>query len=374
MSKAIYAFSGDPITVGHVDVVCRAAKMFEQVIVAIGVNPDKKYMFSLAERTEMAEHSLRNFKNVKVVAFTGLLVDFAYEQGAEVIVKGVRNTQDFEYERYLNQLGESQKLGIETAVLFADPKLAHVSSSSVKAIQKEQGLIHEYVSPFVKQMLEAKISEQMIVSVTGEIGVGKSFVCEQLVNLGKDCGLTVHHIELDHLAHDIYETLTDRGYEKVRQQLVVEFGEEIRNTDGTINRKVLGELVFNDVKKLTALNKIMSTPILVRLRRELYGKKGLILLNAALIAESDMAYLSNNNVILVKADEKKQADRLRARELYPTQIKTRLASQYDFAKKKKELEKIIKRDGSGQLWQVMSNDEKVLIELKAFLADINKDC
>jgi dephospho-CoA kinase len=302
-----------------------------------------------------------------------LLVDFAYEQGAEVIVKGVRNTQDFEYERYLNQLGESQKLGIETAILFADPKLAHVSSSSVKAIQKEQGLIHEYVSPFVKQMLESKISEQMIVSVTGEIGVGKSFVCEQLVKLGKDCGLTVHHLELDHLAHDIYETLTDKGYEKVRQQLVAEFGEEIRNNDGTINRKVLGELVFNNADKLAALNRIMYTPILVRLRRELYGKKGLILLNAALIAESDMAYLSNNNVILVKADEKNQVARLEARELSPTQIKTRLASQYDFAKKKKELEKIIKRDGSGQLWQVVSNDEKVVTELKAFLANVNDD-
>ena len=369
MSKAIYAFSGDPITLGHVDVVRKAANVFNKVIVAIGINPDKKYMFSLEERFKMAEHSLRLFRNVEVVSFTGLLVDFAYEQGAEVIVKGVRNTQDFEYEKYLNQLGDSQKLGIETVLLFADPKLAHISSSSVKAIQKEQGLIHEYVSLMVKQNLEKKISGQMIIGVTGEVGVGKSYVCQKLVELGKKQKLKVHHIELDHLAHDIYEKQTEAGYKKIRQKLVNEFGEAVKNQDGTINRKVLGELVFNDQRKLAVLNEIMYTPILVRLRRELYGKKGLILLSAALIAESDMAYLSNNNIILVTADEKIQKERLKKRSLTPEQIKTRLVSQYDFAKKKSSLEKIIKRDDQGKLWVIDSSDNKVEKQLKSFLKE-----
>lgn len=370
MSKAIYAFSGDPITLGHVDVVRKAAKIFDEVVVAIGVNPDKSYMFSLEDRTKMASHSLRIFSNVKVTSFTGLLVDFAYEQGADVIVKGVRNTQDFEYERYLNQLGESQRLGIETVLLFADPKLSHISSSSVKAIQKEQGLIHEYVPMMVKNELEQKMSDQIIVSVTGEIGVGKTYVCQKLVELGEKQGLTVHHIELDHLAHDIYEKQTESGYEKVRNQLIKEFGEQIKDKDGTINRKVLGDIVFNDQEKLDVLNKIMYTPILVRLRRELYGKTGLILLNAALIVESDMAYLSNNNVILVKADRKVQEERLQKRDLTAEQIKTRLASQYDFDKKKTELEEIIERDGQGKLWIVESNDKKIESDLADFLADI----
>jgi pantetheine-phosphate adenylyltransferase/dephospho-CoA kinase len=368
MSKAIYAFSGDPITFGHVDVVRKAANIFDELVVAIGINPDKKYMFSLEDRTKMAEHSLRLFKNVKVVSFTGLLIDFAYEQGVEVIIKGVRNTQDFEYEKYLNQLGDSQKLGIETVLLFADPKLAHISSSSVKAIQKEQGLIHEYVSLMVKQNLEKNVSDQIIISVTGEIGVGKSHVCKKLVELGKEKGLDIHHIELDYLAHDIYEKQTEAGYKKVRKKLVSKFGETVQNDDGTINRKVLGELVFNDQEKLTALNEIMYTPILVRLRRELYGKKGLILLSAALIAESDMAYLSNNNIVLVSADEKIQKERLKKRSLTAEQIKTRLDSQYDFAKKKSSLEKIIKRDSQGKIWVIDSSD-KVEKQLKVFLKE-----
>jgi len=89
--------------------------------------------------------------------FEGLLIDFAYEVGADVIVKGVRNPSDFEYEANLYHLGESQKLGIDTFILIARPQLAHISSSAAKEIQKDQGLIHEYVPLNVKQALEIKL-------------------------------------------------------------------------------------------------------------------------------------------------------------------------------------------------------------------------
>lgn len=357
MIKSIYAFSGDPITYGHVDIVKRASKIFDEVVVAIGVNPDKKYTFTLEEREEMARHSLKNLQNVKVASFTGLLVDFAYEQGAQVIVKGVRDATDFEYEKYLNQLGESQKLHLDTVLLFADPKLAHVSSSAVRALQKEQGLIHEYVPLFVKEKIEEKLSSHKIIGVTGEIGVGKSYICQKIVDFGEKNDIEVHHIELDFLAHDIYETLQDPRYAAVRNEIAKNFGESVKNDDGTVSRKVLGELVFNDQEKLDVLNSIMYTPILVRLRRELYGKKGLILVNAALIAESDMAYISNNNVILVRADEKIQQKRLESRGLNQEQIKTRLSSQYDFAEKKRLLEEIIARDGQGKIIEIENNGE-----------------
>ena len=96
MTRALYALSGDPITHGHLDIITRAAKAFDQLIVAIGVNRLKNYLFTLEEREEMARRSLVNLKNVKVMSFTGLLVDFAYENNVDVIVKGVRTNQDFE--------------------------------------------------------------------------------------------------------------------------------------------------------------------------------------------------------------------------------------------------------------------------------------
>ena len=118
MKSAIYAFSGDPITFGHIDIIKRAATVFDRVVVAIGCNPAKKYLFSQEERTEMARRSLLNLKNVEVKTFQGMLVDFAYENNIDVIVKGIRSTTDFEYEMSLHNLGESQKLGIDTFILF----------------------------------------------------------------------------------------------------------------------------------------------------------------------------------------------------------------------------------------------------------------
>jgi pantetheine-phosphate adenylyltransferase len=362
MRKAMYAFSGDPITYGHIDIIARASRAFDRVVVGIGVNPDKKYMFSLEERTEMAQRSLSKFPNVEVVSFQGLLVDYAYENGINVIVKGVRNAADFDYENVLHQVGESQKLGVDTHILFARPELAHISSSVVKGIQKEQGLIHEYVPLYVKQCLEARMSGQYIVGVTGEIGAGKSYVSQQFSRLGEQKGIAVHDIELDQIGHQILGELKQPRYDDVRRQIANTFGQQVRREDGTIDRKSLGEIVFSDQDALNKLNEIMTTPLLVRLRKELYGKKGLILFNAALIAESDMGYLCNNNVVLVYADKKTQESRLASRGLTLEQMQRRLGSQFDYAEKKSRIQQAIDRDNQGKIWAVDNSEGKNEIE------------
>ena len=141
MRKAIYALSGDPIHKGHIDMVRRATQVFDEVVVGIGANPEKSYLFSLEERMEMTRRALSQIPQAVVIAFEGLLVDYAYEQGIHVIVKGVRNANDFDYENILHLVGESQELGVDTYVLFARPELMHVSSSVIKALQKEEGFI-----------------------------------------------------------------------------------------------------------------------------------------------------------------------------------------------------------------------------------------
>lgn len=369
MKSAIYAFSGDPITFGHLDIIKRAAAVFDRLMVAIGVNPSKRYLFSLEERTEMARRSLLNLANVEVKSFSGMLVDFAYENNINVIVKGVRSSNDFEYEMSLHNLGESQKLGIDTFILFAKPSLAHISSSAVKDIQKEQGLIQDYVPPYVKQCVEAKLSGQYIIGLTGEIGAGKSYVGEKLVELAKAMNLEAHNIELDHLSWQIQDDLKEEKYAVVRKQIVDTFGAEVGNVDGSINRKALGEIVFADQKKLERLNEIMDTPILVRLRRELKDKKGLIFLNASLLAEAGMGQLSNYNMILLSVDEVTQEKRLLSRDLDKEQIKRRLMSQYDFAHKKAQLEKEIAENKQGKLW-VLENKSADDSKIKEMLQNI----
>jgi pantetheine-phosphate adenylyltransferase len=333
------------------------------LIVAIGVNRLKNYLFSLEEREEMARRSLANLKNVKVASFTGLLVDFAYENNVDVIVKGVRTNQDFEYEHNLHLMSESQRLGIDTFLLFTKPELSHISSSAVKEIQKDQGLIQDYVSPYVKQCLEKKLSKQYLIGLTGEIGSGKSYVGEQLVKLAKKDKIVAHNIELDLLAQQIQEDLSEEKYELVRQEIIKNFGQEVSKEDRSIDRKALGEIVFADSQKLTKLNEIMHTPILVRLRKELKNKEGLIILNAALLAETEMMDLSNYNLILLNVNEKTQEQRLIKRGLSKEQIKRRLASQYDFAKKKNIIEKAISNYQHGQLFilenSADSNEQKI---------------
>ena len=357
MTKALYAFSGDPITYGHIDIVERTAKAFDEVIVGIGKNPDKKYTFSLEERREMAKRSLQHLSNARVVSFEGLLVDYAYEQGVQVIVKGVRDSKDFEYEVQLHHIGDSQRLGIDTFFLSARKELTHVSSSSVKSLQKENGLIHQYVPLYVKQCVEARISEQYILGVTGEPGMGKSYIGEKVVEEGKQRGIPVHHIELDHIGHKIY-LRQEPVYQNIRENIINHFGSHLRLPDGSIDRKALGEIVFGNREQLQKLNTLMYDPMLVGLRQELRGKRGIILFDAALLAESELAHLCNNNVLLVTANEATQQQRLQTRILTPEQIQRRLASQYRTAEKKAALEKKITEGRNGKLL-IFDNSEGI---------------
>jgi pantetheine-phosphate adenylyltransferase/dephospho-CoA kinase len=352
MAKAIYAFSGDPITFGHIDVITRAARNFDKLVVGIGVNPGKNYMFSLEERLRMAKKATEHLQNVEVVSFKGLLIDYAYEQGISAIVKGVRNITDFDYENNLRLHGETQKLGIETYLLFADPRLAHISSSGVKAMLAEHAFIQDYVPIQVKQNLEARMKGQYIIGITGEPGCGKSYLSEKFVELGKKYGIPVHNIELDHIGHHILSDLDEPSYVQVREQIISNFGDTIKNPDGSINRSRLGEIVFNDPSALEKLNTLMKTPLHVRLKRELYDKKGIILFNAALIAESDMSYLSNNNVLLVGVDKETQLGRLQKRNLTEEQIFRRLESQHDYTEKKQILQDKIKQDRHGVILDI----------------------
>ncbi len=356
MKQALFALSGDPIHNGHIDILNRAATVFDRVIIGIGLNPDKGYLFTPDERKEMARRSLERTPNVEVVGFEGLLVDYAYEQGIRVIVKGVRNSNDFDYENILHLVGESQELGIDTYVLFSRPDLMHVSSTMIRALQKEEGFIHRYVPLYVKQCLEARVSGQYIVGVTGEIGTGKSQLSRVFRALGKHRKVDVHPIEMDEIGTQILEELTEPSYIRVREEVVASFGVKVRNRDGTINRKALGNIVYRDAERLNELNRILDRPLMVRLRRELRGKRGLILLNSGLLVESSLTHLCNNNVVLVSCDKRSQETRLRGRGLDTRQIERRLASQYSEVEKREKIQARIRETNQGMLWEADASD------------------
>lgn len=153
---AIYPGTFDPITHGHSDIIRRAAKLFDEVILSIAINPGKKPLFSLEERQHLAEIVLKDLPNVKTCGFEGLLAEFAQQQNAQVIVRGLRAVSDFEYEFQLAGMNRTLIPDIETIFLTPAAQYTYISSSLVKEIAVLGGDVSEFVHPTVLTALKEK--------------------------------------------------------------------------------------------------------------------------------------------------------------------------------------------------------------------------
>lgn len=157
---AIVPGSFDPITYGHIDIITRSAQLFDEVIVAILVNPDKKYLFTLEEREEMINESIKDFKNVKVDSFSGLLVNYAKKVNSTVIVRGLRAVSDFEYEMQLTFMNKALDDNIETFYMMANKQYSFISSSIVKGVSGFGADLSKFVPKHVEERLEKKVKER----------------------------------------------------------------------------------------------------------------------------------------------------------------------------------------------------------------------
>jgi pantetheine-phosphate adenylyltransferase len=158
MASALCPGSFDPPTNGHVDVIERAARYFDAVIVAVIANPSKSPLFSLDERTEMLADALGHLSNVEIASFDGLLVDFARDRDVSLVVKGLRAVSDFEYELQMAQMNTALAPGLDTMFVTAKPAWAFLSSSLVKEVARYGGAIETLVPPGVAKALSAKFS------------------------------------------------------------------------------------------------------------------------------------------------------------------------------------------------------------------------
>jgi pantetheine-phosphate adenylyltransferase len=145
---AIYAGSFDPVTNGHVDIIRRGARLFDRLIVAVGNNPTKRYLFDHEERRALIEEAITGCPNVEVVPFRGLLVTKAAEVGADVVLRGLRALSDFDLE-FRNGLANRALSGVETFFLLSDPGFIYVSSSLVREIAQVGGDVGDFVPPGV---------------------------------------------------------------------------------------------------------------------------------------------------------------------------------------------------------------------------------
>ena len=154
---AVYPGTFDPITLGHEDVVRRAAQLFDRVIVAVAAGHHKKALFSLDERMAMAREAVKPYANVTVDSFSGLMRDFVVSRGAKAMVRGLRAVTDFDYEFQLAGMNRSLMPDVETVFLTPSDKYQFVSSTFVREIALLGGEINKFVSPYVLECMSEKV-------------------------------------------------------------------------------------------------------------------------------------------------------------------------------------------------------------------------
>lgn len=151
---AIFPGTFDPITLGHQDLIARAANVFSKVIVAVAENAVKNPVFTFSQRVTMAKNAMQNNKNVQVLGFSNLLIDFSKEHNANVIIRGVRIAADFEYELQLANMNRSLSKNIETIFFTPTEQYAYISSTLVKEIANLGGDVSSFVNPDVVNALQ----------------------------------------------------------------------------------------------------------------------------------------------------------------------------------------------------------------------------
>ena len=349
MIKVLYPISADPITFGHLDIIARASKLFDKVIVGIAQNDTKNYLFTEEERFEMVKKVTQHLPNVFVVSYKGLTVDYAWQNNINIIIRGIRGEKDLEYETVYQNINNTQFANIEHLSMFSKPKYTHISSSVVKSLVRDYGFIHQMVPLLVKQELEKKVHQQYFIGLSGEIACGKSYVGKELAKIAKTKGVEFCNIELDELNHEILTDQNFESYKIIRQEIFEIFGQDLKQKDGSVNRKKLGKIVFENLQKREELEAILWPAILKLFRQKIQGKTGIILINAALLAEAKMLWLCNNNLILISTSQKIQHERLKNRGLNEAEIENRLNSQKSFLQKKLLVESAILKDKYGKI-------------------------
>lgn len=158
MNRAVYPGTFDPITRGHEDLVRRATRVFDEVIVAIAVSSSKKPFFTLEERVAMAKQVLSDCDNVKVMSFSGLLMDFLRQQNARIIVRGLRAASDFEYEFQMAGMNRGMYPDVETLFMTPSEQYMFISATIVREIATLGGNVDAFVHPLVTQKLREKLN------------------------------------------------------------------------------------------------------------------------------------------------------------------------------------------------------------------------
>ena len=157
---AVYTGTFDPVHLGHLDIIQRGSRLFDRLIVGVGINPDKQTLFTIEERVELIQNVTGEFDNVEVLPFHQLAVHFVREVGARIMLRGLRTLSDMEYEFTMSLMNRSLDPGIDTVFLMAKEEFSHISSSLLRQIAALGGDLTKFLPPPVRDALIRKVREK----------------------------------------------------------------------------------------------------------------------------------------------------------------------------------------------------------------------
>lgn len=357
MKKAIYALSADPITKGHLSLIERASKMFDQLVVAIGNNDKKKYLFTSEERLSITEQSLKTLDlsgcDVHAAVFSGSLANFAFENDINVVVRGIRNAKDFQEEQDLANINKTLNNGLETCFILTEANQSSVSSSAAKEIIRNGHFADDFLTLHSKSKLQNKINNQRFIGITGLMGSGKSFISEQLDKMSEGMSdIRIHNLDLDLLCNEVYD-LDNLKFEKQRKMIIDIFG--------SLDKRMISDTIFSSKVHLDLLNDIFKPVIEYQVQKHSENKKGIILINGATIVSMGfLSSLCNNNILMVKSDIKTRYNRCNEKRNIPNEIiEKRDQSMLSYEEQEAMILKKITKDKFGFLKTIENNGNKI---------------
>lgn len=334
MKKAVYPWSFDGLTRWHEDIIRREAPNYDQLIIAILKNPEKKTpLFPLEQREKHIKHIIKDLNNVLVLSFEWLLASVCVEHNAMHVIRWIRNDTDLAAEKtyeFYNKMIESQ---LEYHYIECSPEYFHVSSTHVKwLIQMWWQLndaqwwhVYTLVHPLVKADIEKALMNQYFIGITWAPGTGKSFISKKFVDYAATQNIPLHYIEMDSIAKIIHDENSPYGH--IRDTIAETFPETQRTEQWWIIPSSLRPLFWTP--KIDQLWTIMRAGIFNELRKAVQGKQWIILIENALFAEHDICNLVNNNLIVTTVNEETQLQRLHKRPWLDEElIQKLLKSQY----------------------------------------------
>ncbi len=159
MKKVIYPGTFDPVTFGHLDIAKRAAKLFDEVLFVVAVNPSKQPLFTTAERVALIEESIQEMENVTVISSENLIANVAHEEAAVALIRGLRHVSDFEYEFQMAMMNYHLNSEVSTILMIPSEKFIHLNSTVIKDIVRLGGNVHDFIPGNVLEALQKKLSK-----------------------------------------------------------------------------------------------------------------------------------------------------------------------------------------------------------------------